>query len=104
MIPINFDIYLLIQNDSDNDVKEMGEIEEIIGINNKDIISELKTSNNKTSIMTSSTGKSLKRKHDDEHTIVEEEASVGKKLATEKIMDDKPEITITLKSKEAEVA
>lgn len=93
-----------MQNDSDNDVKEMGEIEEIIGIN-KDTISELKTSNNKTSIMTSSTGKSLKRKHDDEHaTIIEEEAGAMKKLATEKMMGDKPEITITLKSKEAEVA
>ena len=82
----------------------MGEIEEIIGIN-KDSISELKTSN-KTSIMTSSTGKSLKRKHDDEHnaTIIEEEAVAVKKLATEKMMGDKPEITITLKSKEAEVA
>lgn len=95
--------FFKIQNDSDNDVKEIGDIEEIIGINNKDTISELKTTS-KTSIMTSSTGKSLKRKHDDEHAVVEEEAIAGKKLATEKMMGDKPEITITLKSKEAEVA
>lgn len=79
----------------------MGEIEEIIGINTP----EMKTSN-KTSIMTpSSGGKSLKRKHDNEGVVAEDEEIGGKKLATEmKIMGDKPEITITLKSKETEVA
>jgi hypothetical protein len=79
----------------------MGEIEEIIGITNKDP-SELKSpSNNKTSIMTPSGGK-MKRKHGDD--ALDEEMS-GKKMASEKnIMGDKPEITITLKTKEAEVA
>lgn len=95
----------MLQNDSDNDVKAMGEIEEIIGINNKDGV---KTSNNKTSIMTPSGGKSLKRKHEDEGDVAEtneKEAEVGgKKLAPEMKIIDKPELTITLKSKEAEVA
>lgn len=76
----------------------MGDIEDIIGVNNKD---DSKASN-KTSIMTTSGGKTLKRKHDDD--AHDEEIIAGKKLAPEKIiMGDKPEITITLKSKEADV-
>lgn len=72
----------------------MGDIEDIIGINKDDS----KTSN-KTSIMTTSGGKTLKRKHDEDG--VDGENVGGKKLAPEKIMG--PEITITLKSKEADV-
>lgn len=77
----------------------MGDIEDIIGVNNKD---DSKASN-KTSIMTTSGGKTLKRKHDeDAHDVIDDEGIGGKKLAAEKIiMGDKPEITITLKSKEA---
>lgn len=78
----------------------MGDIEDIIGVNNKD---DSKASN-KTSIMTTSGGKTLKRKHDeDAHDVMDDEnIGGGKKLAQEKIiMGDKPEITITLKSKEA---
>lgn len=79
----------------------MGEIEEIIGITNKDTTDLKSPTNNKTSIMTPSGGK-LKRKHADE---AHEEEMSGKKTASDKnIMGDKPEITITLKSKEAEVA
>lgn len=70
----------------------MGDIEDIIGVNNKD-----DSKSTKTSIMQMSGGKTLKRKHDDD---IEDGAE--KKLATDKIMGDKPEITITLKSKEAE--
>jgi hypothetical protein len=77
----------------------MGDIEDIIGVNNKD---DSKASN-KTSIMTTSGGKTLKRKHDeDAHDVLDDENVGGKKLAAEKIiMGDKPEITITWKSKEA---
>lgn len=75
----------------------MGDIEDIIGVNNKD---DSKASN-KTSIMTTSSGKTLKRKHDeDAHDANDDETVGGKKLAPG-IMGDKPEITITLKSKEA---
>jgi hypothetical protein len=74
----------------------MGDIEEIIGINNKDSSEQIKSPNNKTSIMTTSGSKAHKRKHDDDsHEYAE------KKLAAEKMMSDKPEITITLKAKEA---
>jgi hypothetical protein len=70
----------------------MGDIEEIIGIN-KDT-SDQKQSN-KTSIMTTSNKSSQKRKHDDDymHGDVEKEA---KKLATEKYLSDKADVTITL--------
>jgi hypothetical protein len=79
----------------------MGEIEEIIGITNKETTDLKSNTNSKTSIMTPSGGK-MKRKHADE--TLDEDIG-GKKMAPEKnIMGDKPEITITLKSKEAEVA
>jgi len=74
----------------------MGDIEEIIGINNKDNFDKEQKSSIKTSIMTTSGMKTLKRKHDDDaHELAE------KKFAAEKIFNDKPEITITLKGKEA---
>lgn len=81
-------------------MKQMGDIEDIIGVNNKDD----SKATNKTSIMTTSGGKTLKRKQEeDAHDVMDDEIIAAKKLAPEKIMGDKPEITITLKSKEADV-
>jgi hypothetical protein len=77
----------------------MGDIEEIIGINNKDILDQSK-SPNKTSIMTTSSGKTLKRKHEDDSVIYAEDENPEKRIAH---LSDKPEITITLKAKETDV-
>ncbi|KAG5683097.1 hypothetical protein PVAND_012400 [Polypedilum vanderplanki] len=82
-------------NDSDIEEKndsEIGDIEEIIGIPTKDSSDQ---KSNKTSIMTTS-NKSLKRKHEDESYNINDDVAAEKKLATEKLLNDKPELTITL--------
>lgn len=45
--------------------------------------------------MTTSTGKTLKLKHDDD-AYADEDIEAEKKQATEKLLNDKPEVTITL--------
>lgn len=95
------------QIDSDDDVRQakdaemIGNINEIIGINPgaKDKNDEGTKTTGKTSIMTTSTGKTLKRKHDDDVIkidsddvcVIADDAAPEKKLMAEPIS----EITIT---------
>jgi len=96
--------YSQIESDDDvqqvKDAEMIGNIDEIIGVNTslkKDSDEGAKTPG-KTSIMTTSTGKTLKRKHDeiaaktesDDICTITEGAAPEKKIATEQ-----PEITIT---------
>jgi hypothetical protein len=97
------------QIESDDDVQQVkdaemiGNIEEIIGVNGgaKNESEEANKSHGKTSIMTTSTGKTLKRKHDHEDAVkVEDEVIVveapTKKLATEQLLAGKEsELTLT---------
>lgn len=79
----------------------IGNIDEIIGVNGsaKNDNEEANKSHGKTSIMTTSTGKTLKRKHDDAIKIDDEVVVVEvpeKKLATEQLLAGKEsEITLT---------
>jgi hypothetical protein len=80
----------------------IGNINEIIGIKSS-VKEEAPKTPCKTSIMTTSTGKTLKRKHEDDATddvlvIADDNAAVAaeKKIAIEKILaEPKSEITIT---------
>lgn len=93
----------------------IGNINEIIGINSsvkKDVEEVCKTTG-KTSIMTTSTGKTLKRKHEDDAVKIDsDDVSVisddvvsvpEKKRAIEIVAETKSEITITPIPKASEV-
>jgi hypothetical protein len=99
------------QIDSDDDVQQVkdaemiGNIDEIIGVSNSKAKNENEdatktTPHGKTSIMTTSTGKTLKRKHEDVAVKADDEVSVveapEKKHATEQLLAGKEsEITLT---------
>jgi hypothetical protein len=84
------------------DAELIGNINEIIGINTgaKKENDESAKPSGKTSIMTTSTGKTLKRKHEDDVVKIDaddvEDAVPDKKFASEKmVVEPKSEITIT---------
>ena len=107
-----------MQIDSDDDVQQVqdaemiGNINEIIGINSSVKKDEEGTKPaGKTSIMTTSTGKTLKRKHDDDVVkfdsddvcVINDDIQEKKKFAAENLAaDTKSEITITPISKVSE--
>ena len=79
----------------------MQDIEDIIGVNSKEDIKGL----NKTSIMTTSDGKTLKRKNDDAPVTADGDdySAAKKEKLTPDMIGDKPELTISLKpSKETD--
>ena len=80
----------------------IGNIDEIIGVNGSAKIDneDASKSHGKTSIMTTSTGKTLKRKHEDDAVKVDDEVVVveapEKKHTTEQLLAGKEsEITLT---------
>lgn len=83
------------------DAEMIGNINEIIGINpgTKKENDESAKPSGKTSIMTTSTGKTLKRKHEDDVVKIDaddDDVVPDKKMASEKIVaEPKSEITIT---------
>lgn len=97
----------MLQIDSDDGAKQVqeagmiGNINEIIGINSsvKTESEELAKTTGKTSIMTTSNGKTLKRKHDDDalkiDAVNEDIVQEKKKHADNFLPEKNSEITIT---------